>query len=325
MRINAPNTLIMNAGSSNVKLAFYTAETCLQRWTLPANAPFPTLPALPDAIMHRLVHGGTAFIKPTRITPDILQQLHQLSPLAPLHLPPALKLLEHTQTLWPQAKHIACFDTAFHQTCPLVATRFALPDADIALRRYGFHGLAYQSVVRQLGERLPARAVALHLGSGASGCALLNGQSMATTMGFSTLDGLPMRTRCGQLDAGVVLHWWRQGHALADIEHLLYHKAGLKGLSGLSGDWRELEARTIPEAAFARQYFCHHAAKAAASLAVDIGGLEMLIFSGGIGENSPTARQSIINALAFLPPFKVEIVQVNEEEEMLQCSHYQDY
>jgi len=259
------------------------------------------------AVGHRVVHGGTVYAEPVRIGPDVLDALERLVPLAPLHQPHNLEPIRRLAKAHPQLPQVACFDTAFHRTQPIEAELFALPRAlyDEGIRRYGFHGLSYESVAGRLREVAPAaaagRTVVAHLGSGVSMCALVGGRSVATTMGFTALDGCPMATRSGSLDPGVVLHLARErGMPLDDIETLLYKQSGLLGLSGVSNDMRALEASDQPGAQLAIRYFVYRLAREVASLAAAMGGLDALVFTAGIGENSARIRAEVAKRLEWL-------------------------
>ncbi|QIB35466.1 acetate/propionate family kinase [Ancylobacter pratisalsi] len=258
-------------------------------------------------IGHRVVHGGATYHHPVLVDDAVLGTLESFIPLAPLHQLTNLDPIRVIRQRRPDLPQVACFDTAFHRDHPEIADRFALPRAlyDDGVRRYGFHGLSYEYVASRFTEIAPdiagGRVVIAHLGSGASACALLGGRSMDCTMSFTALDGLPMATRCGSLDAGVVLHLIEQmGMSPAEVGHMLYHDSGLKGLSGISGDIRELLASDAPEAALAIDYFALHVAQAVARHAVTLGGLDALIFTAGIGEHSPDVRARICARLRFL-------------------------
>ena len=260
----------------------------------------------PRAVGHRIVHGGTDFFESIVIDDDILRRLDALAPLAPLHqnnnLAPVHVIHEH----WPQITQVACFDTAFHRTHSQVVERFALPQAlyDRGVRRYGFHGLSYEYIAQRIRTVLPPRAqrrvIAAHLGAGASACAMLDGRSVETTMGFTALDGLPMSTRPGSLDAGVVLWMLEEGMNHDEIQHLLYKESGLKGLSGISGDVRELLASKAPSARLALDYFAYRVAQSITSLCVCLQGLDAIVFTAGVGENSPPTRADICAHLQWL-------------------------
>ncbi|MDQ2804159.1 MAG: acetate/propionate family kinase [Pseudomonadota bacterium] len=258
------------------------------------------------AVGHRIVHGGADHIAPARITPALLAALEALTPLDPLHLPHNITPIRAVAAARPALPQVACFDTAFHHTLPPVARWFGLPRALEAagVRRYGFHGLSYEYIAAQLRKQSPAlargRVIAAHLGSGASLCALQDGRSIATTMGFSTLDGLVMATRCGSLDPGVILYLGRQGHSFAEIEDMLYHRSGLLGVSGISGDIRELLTSEDPRAREAIELFTYRIATEAGALVSTLGGLDGLVFTAGIGEHAPAIRAAICARLAWL-------------------------
>ncbi|HMR36568.1 MAG TPA: acetate/propionate family kinase, partial [Paracoccus sp. (in: a-proteobacteria)] len=260
--------------------------------------------AYPDldlvAIGHRVVHGGDRHTAPALVDAAELQALDALSPFAPLHQPHNLAGIRAAMESFPGVPQVACFDTAFHRNHPWVNDTFALPRSfyDEGVRRYGFHGLSYDYVSGELARTAPqlaeGRVVIAHLGNGASMCALQDGRSMASTMGFSALDGLPMGTRSGQLDPGVLLYLMDQrGMSAAEISDLLYKKSGLLGLSGLSNDMRKLEAAGTPDAAQAIDYFVFRAQREVGAMAAALGGIDALVFCGGIGENSRLIRARI--------------------------------
>ncbi|MFO1055781.1 MAG: acetate/propionate family kinase [Dongiaceae bacterium] len=266
------------------------------------------LPGRPlAAIGHRIVHGGERHARPERVTPALLDELQRLVPLAPLHQPFNLAPIRAALALAPDQPHVACFDTAFHRTMPEVAQAFALP-AELrraGIRRYGFHGLSYEYIASVLPRQAPeiagGRVVVAHLGNGASMCAMQDRVSVATTMGFTALEGLPMGTRSGQLDPGVVLHLLLQrGMSAEDVETLLYRQSGMLGLSGISSDFRDLLASRAPDAAFAIEYFCYSAARAIASLAGALGGLDGIVFTAGVGEHAAPVRARILEACGWL-------------------------
>ncbi len=256
---------------------------------------------------HRVVHGGPDYSHPVVIDDSVLARLESFIPLAPLHQLTNIGPIRAIRQRRPELPQVACFDTAFHRGHPEISDRFALPRAlyEDGVRRYGFHGLSYEYVsarLRAIDPEAGAGAVVIaHLGSGASACALKGGRSQDSTMSFTALDGLPMGTRCGALDAGVVLHLIEQkGMSPAEVGHLLYHDSGLKGLSGVSSDMRELLASPAPEAALAVDYFCLKVAQAVAQFAVTLGGLDALVFTAGIGERSAPVRARISAKLALL-------------------------
>ncbi|SFT34337.1 acetate/propionate family kinase [Sedimentitalea nanhaiensis] len=255
---------------------------------------------------HRIVHGGKSFGDPVALTNATLAQLDALVPLAPLHQPNNLAVVRAARTIFPDAVQIGCFDTAFHRGHPFVNDAFALPRHlyDQGVRRYGFHGLSYDYVSGVLARDWPklaqGRVAICHLGNGASMCAVANGHSIGSTMGFSALDGLPMGTRCGQLDPGVLLYLMDQGMARAQIEQMLYRDSGLRGLSGISHDMRTLLASDDPRAAQAIDYYVFRIRRELGAMAAILGGLDGVVFTGGIGENAAPIRTRVIEGMAFL-------------------------
>ena len=256
---------------------------------------------------HRVVHGGLEFMAPTRVDAGVLDRLTRYVPLAPLHQPHNLAAIRLMLERLPGVPEVACFDTAFHRTIPEVAQLFALPPrfAAAGVRRYGFHGLSYEyvaSVLPSLEPRAAAgRTVVLHLGNGASMCALAGGRSVATTMGFTAVDGLPMGTRSGSLDPGVLLFMFDElGLGVRDVERLLYHESGLLGMSGVSSDMRDLLASDVPAARLAVDVFVYRARRELGSLAAALGGLDAVVFTAGIGENQAEVRCRICADAAWL-------------------------
>jgi acetate kinase len=259
------------------------------------------------ALGHRVVHGGMRYSRPARVTRELLADLEKLVPLAPLHEPYNLAPIKMPMSLNPELPQVACFDTAFHRTAPEVEQAFALPYSfyEEGIRRYGFHGLSYEYIASVLPDRAPdianGRVVVAHLGNGCSACAMRNRASIATTMGFTALDGLPMGTRCGELDAGVVLHLSQQRQMSApELVDLLYRRSGMLGLSGISSDFRELLASDNPRARFAIEVFCYRVAGHIGSLAAALGGLDGIVFTAGVGENATPVRSAICRACAWL-------------------------
>ncbi|MFT4434636.1 acetate/propionate family kinase [Caballeronia sp. 15715] len=259
------------------------------------------------SVGHRVVHGGDTFSGPVAITDETLAVIVQLTPLAPLHQPQSVRLIRAIRHLRPHLVQSASFDTAFHRTQTDLVRRFALPRHffDTGVKRYGFHGLSYRFITGALARQFPqlahSKLIAAHLGSGASLCAMNAGESRDTSMGFSTLDGIPMATRCGALDAGVVLHLLQQqGLSAAAIEKILYEQSGLLGVSGISADSRELAASTRPEAREALELFAFRIAGEAARLATTLGGLDCLVFTAGIGEHQPEVRAAVCGRLAWI-------------------------
>jgi acetate kinase len=266
------------------------------------------LPALRlGAVGHRIVHGGAEYAEPVRASAETLARLDTFVPMAPLHQPPNLAVVRTVAERLPGLPQVLCFDTAFHRTQPVLAQLYALPLELYAqgVRRYGFHGLSYEFIAARLRRLAPAvaggRVVAAHLGNGASLCAMRDGRSVATTMGFTALDGLPMGTRCGSVDPGVVLYLIQQrGMDAGGVADLLHHRSGLLGLSGVSHDVRELLASGRPEAKQALDYFVHRVGRELGSLAAALGGLDGLVFTAGIGANSAPVRRAICAQAAWL-------------------------
>jgi acetate kinase len=261
----------------------------------------------PVAVGHRVVHGGPKFARPVLIDSGVLADLEQYVGLAPLHQPNNLAPIRSTAERFPHLPQVACFDTAFHHGHSAVADHYAIPEQFYAqgVRRYGFHGLSYEYIAQRLPDVAPqiaaGRVIVAHLGSGASMCALLDGRSVESTMGFTALDGVPMGTRSGQLDPGVVLFLIeQQGMSAAAVQTLLYSECGLKGLSGISNDVRDLEASSDPRAAFALDHFVYRIGLHAGMLAAALGGLDAFVFTAGIGENSVSLRARIAEKLDWL-------------------------
>jgi acetate kinase len=325
-----PAVLVINAGSSSLRAAVFgaiggraeaTARPPLARVHFEER---PTRPlferALEElrsvaegveegieivAVAHRVVHGGPHRAEPAVIDAAVLAEIESLVPLAPLHQPHNLAGIRAAIACLPTALQVACFDTAFHRTCPTTAQRFAIPTRlhDRGIRRYGFHGLSYASIRSQLPAvvgGMPRRVIAAHLGAGASLCGLLDGRSVATTMGFTPLDGLVMATRCGSLDPGVVIHLVAEGMDAATLTRLLYHESGLLGVSGSTGDMRTLLASDDPRAREAVDLFCHRAVREIGSMAAALGGVDAIVFTAGIGERAPAVRRRIAAEFGWL-------------------------
>lgn len=258
------------------------------------------------AVGHRVVHGGEHFSAPTRLDAQSIKQLEALIPLAPLHQPHNLAGIHALQQLLPEVPQIACFDTAFHRTQPEIAQRFGLPKAlsERGIKRYGFHGLSYEYIAAELPKLSPraeGRVIVAHLGNGASMAALQARQCVATTLGFSTIDGLIMGTRCGALDPGVVLHLLEQeGLSVKEVNRILYKESGLLGISGISQDMRTLLASDHPDAKLAVDLFCYRLIREIGSLAAALGGVDALVFTGGIGEHAAPIRAQVCKALTWL-------------------------
>ncbi|WP_424813350.1 acetate/propionate family kinase [Roseococcus sp. YIM B11640] len=259
------------------------------------------------ALGHRVVHGGPRHSKPERVTPGLLDELAALSQLAPLHQPHNLAPIRAILDLAPDIPQVACFDTAFHHTIADVERNFAIPRELTArgIRRYGFHGLSYEYIASCLPRLTPAiaqgRVIAAHLGNGASLCALHAGRSVATTMGFSALDGLPMGTRSGEMDPGLVLYLMQnEGMSAKEIEDFLYRRCGMLGVSGISSDFRDLLESDAPEAREAIALFVHRVARNIGALAAALGGLDGIVFTAGVGENAAAIRAAVLERCAWL-------------------------
>jgi acetate kinase len=327
--------LTLNAGSSSIKFALFdaggarrVADGQVERVGTPearlltggevrllgavdhAGALDAILASLPDgdiaAVGHRIVHGGVRHAGPAVLDAALREELQALVPLAPLHQPHNLAAVDAATARFPEAVQVACFDTAFHRGHPFVNDTFALPRRFYAegVRRYGFHGLSYDYIAGRLARDHPAlhagRVVVAHLGNGASMCAIRGGRSIGSTMGFTALDGLPMGTRSGQIDPGVLLYLLDQGWDAAGLTRLLYHESGLKGLSGISGDMRDLLASTAPEAAEAIDYYVFRIRRELGAMAAVLGGIDGLVFCGGIGENAAPIRERVIDGMDWL-------------------------
>lgn len=327
--------LVFNAGSATVKYALYSeSEDELARGNVavgPGGHAEAIATALRDieahaggtrivAAGHRVVHGGDAFAFPTVLNSGVISRLESLIPLAPLHQPHNLAGIRAVAANRPDLVQVACFDTAFHQSQPEIARLFALPRkyADEGVKRYGFHGLSYEYVASRLEEYLGGtarhRVIVAHLGNGSSLCAMRHGKSVASTMGFTALEGLMMGTRTGAIDPGVLLYLLQQkGMSAAQVETLLYRESGLLGVSGLSNDMRTLLASQDPRAKLAVDLFVYRAVREIGSLAAALGGLDALVFTAGIGEHAPEVREAIVEGSRWLGHFEVAVIATNEE------------
>lgn len=299
-----------------------------------------------EAVGHRVVHGGIDFAAPVLVDDIVFEKLKALEPLAPLHQPHNLAGIEGSRAAFPGTPQIACFDTAFHRKHPFVNDVFALPRSyfEDGVRRYGFHGLSYEFIAGKLADMGIAgpetRVIVAHLGNGASMCAIKGGQSMGSTMGFSALDGLPMGTRCGQIDPGVLLYLMDQrGMGPKEITNLLYKESGLLGLSGISHDMRTLEASDAPAAKEAIDYFVFRIKREMGAMAAVLGGLDAIVFTGGIGENSRRIRHEVSAGLQWLgiafdetanaanndlistPSSKIAVYRLSTDEEAMIAHH----
>jgi acetate kinase len=303
------NILVLNPGSSSLKSGYFrfpeelaepgTAKTVAEAL---ANATSPI-----DAVGVRVVHGGSRFESPTVVDDDVLAEIRNLAELAPLHNPLAAGVIDEVRGALPGVPIVAVFDTAFHRTLPPVAFTYAVPP-ELGVRRYGFHGISYSYVSKRLhalnaGSRLSVRLIVAHLGNGASVCAIRDGRSVDTSMGFTPMEGLVMGTRAGDLDPGVILYLLRKGGTEADLDDLLNHRCGLRGVSETSGDVRELEraaAAGDARASLALDLFAYRAAGYIASYCAAIDGVDAIAFTAGIGEHSASMRKRICDRLAFL-------------------------
>jgi acetate kinase len=282
------------------------------------------LPTAPLAVGHRVVHGGPNLLTHQLITPQVLDQLQAAVHFAPLHIPQALALITSAQSIFSSAAQYACFDDAFHRTMPEVASHLPLPQRyfDAGIRRYGFHGLSYESLVRHFGSRLPERAIFAHLGNGASLCALRHGKSIDTTMGFTPTGGIPMGTRSGDLDPGVFLYLLRNEKLGAnELEDLVNHESGLCALSSGESDVKALEERAQrndPHAVLALDVFATSVRKMIGAYVALLGGVDLLVFTGGIGEHSERTRSASTKGLEVLGlmPDKIQAVATQEEQQI---------
>jgi acetate kinase len=310
--------LTLNAGSSSLKYAVFAGATreasgsigrigtdAARHEEALAKALAGVATPSPAAIGHRVVHGGERLVAPALVDDAVLDELRRIAPLDPDHLPAQIAVIEATRARFPATPQVACFDTAFHAAMPRVSKLLPIPRRyqEAGVRRYGFHGLSYEYLLGQLGEAARGRVVMAHLGAGASLCAVRGGQPIDTTMGFTPAGGVPMATRSGDLDPGVLVYLMRTEGAGADaVDDLVNKRSGLLGVSGTSADLRDLLAREAsdPAAADAVAVFVHHVRKAIGALAATIDGVDTLVFSAGIGENSAIVRARVSDGLAHL-------------------------
>ncbi len=284
------SVLTVNAGSTSLKLCLVEGKS-----SRPVDGFVPA-----DAVGHRVVHGGMKYVEPVLIDDEVEQAIDELSRIAPLHNTPALRAIREARAALPDVPHVAVFDTAFHSTIPPEASTYAIPERwrDWGVRRYGFHGIAVQSVVSQLDAE---RIVACHLGGGCSVTAVLNGRSVDTTMGFTPLEGVPMATRSGSVDPGVLVYLLRErGLTVDELDAALEHESGLAALGGLDDP-------------LGFSVYTYRIAGAVAQMAIALRGLDVLTFSGGVGENRPDVRAAIVERLLFLGHFSVEVVVARED------------
>jgi acetate kinase len=315
-----PEILVINPGSSSLKAARYTGLERIDSSNQPLSGGWRSEIASAvarlisesavaiDAVAYRVVHGGDRYCRPTPVDGSVLEALEATVPLAPLHQPPALEAMRAGLEAAPNALHVACFDTAFHATLLESEKRFAIPTEfhRAGLRRYGFHGLSYESIAQSLpevsGRAARGRTVVCHLGNGSSLCGMVDRVSRTTSMGFTPLDGLIMGTRCGRIDAGILIHWMRQGMGADEVEAILTQRSGLLGLSERTGDMRVLEQQAPRDihCEQALDQYCLCVAREIASAATVLGGLDAIVFTAGIGENSQEVRARVAAHLSWL-------------------------
>ena len=314
--------LCVNVGSSTLKYSVFergVGLTLRGSGTLEGvhtDALFAQDVGVPEAVGHRIVHGGPDYFEPVLLTPRVRKDLEGAIHFAPLHMPQELAAIDAISARHPEVRQVLCFDTAFHNRMPEIAKRFPLPEEywQRGIRRYGFHGLSYEYIVGEIGAQLGRRTIIAHLGNGASMVALLDGQPVETTMGLTPAGGIMMGTRAGDLDPGIFVHIERlTGMSTDDFENLVNKQSGLLGVSGFTADMRKLEAAPEnPRAALAMEMFCYIARKHVGALAAVLGGLDTLVFTAGIGENSRAVRDKICVGLEYLNP-KVIVQPTNED------------
>jgi acetate kinase len=299
------DVLVVNAGSTSLKLSIVDSDDRSSKLDALENAPRVA------AVAHRVVHGGSHFEEPTRVDDDVMDALRELAELAPLHMTPALEALAQARRTLPDIPHVAVFDTAFHRTMPARATTYALPEGWRArgIRRYGFHGL---SVAWAAGQVRAARLVVCHLGGGCSVTAVHNGRSVDTTMGFTPLEGVPMGTRPGSVDPGALLYLLRHGTSVEELDQALEHESGLRGLAG-TDDVATLLISSEPQAQLALEIFTYRVAQAVAAMSATLGGIDALVFTGGIGEHATPVRERILAQISFLGDFAVHVIEARED------------
>jgi acetate kinase len=358
--------LVFNAGSSSLKYSLFDRETLdplytgeIEDITASFNKVLPGVLELIEsktgtrplaAVGHRIVHGGKVYRSPTLITPEVMENLRTFIPLAPLHQPYNLEIIKLTQEVYKKIPHVACFDTSFHRTQSTLVEMFPLPRkfTKEGIIRYGFHGLSYDYIASQLPTYAPEKAhkrvIVAHLGSGASLCALKNLKSVATSMGFTALDGLMMGTRPGSIDPGILLYLLEEkGVSLKEVTDILYNQSGLFGVSGLTNDMRVLLKSKDPNAREAIDLFCYTAAKHIGSLLPPLGGLDVLVFTAGIGEHCPEIRTKICHYLKWLgtdledtlnesnackistPQSQIDIYVIPTQEDLMIAQYTQKY
>ncbi len=335
--------LVLNAGSSSVKYSVFSLPDFervftakIERIGEPDTGFLNFQDAFKKVIQdirpfsvslaaHRIVHGGSDYTKPVLLSEDVVCDLERYIPLAPLHQPHNLEAVRVLAQLWPNLPQYGDFDTSFHAAHDDLYNAYALPLSirTLGVRRYGFHGISYRYLAdvlkRDHGELAKDNVVLCHLGNGSSLCALKNGVSIDTTMGMTALDGLPMGTRCGSVDPGALLFLLNQGYFSSPrLEKLLYEESGLLGLSGLSNDVRTLLQSERPDAAYALDFYCHKVAQGIAAMGSSLGGIDAVVFSGGIGENAEPLRKNILQRLDWLPHFETLVIPTQEELSLAQ-------
>ncbi len=315
--------LVLNRGSSSLKSDMYELDEFPKTLIKPLEE-YGDL--VPDVVGHRMVHGGARFTQSTLVTPEIASDLKELASLAPLHNPAVLEDLERTQKLWPKAKQVLVFDTAFHQTIPWVNRLYPIPDrfTQEGMVRYGFHGISFQYCTRRVHEMFAnklgpeSKIVICHLGAGASLCAIRGHSSFDTTMGFTPLDGLMMSTRSGSVDPGILLVL-QERFSAEELSGILYYESGLLGVSGISGDVRVLEDlsnKGDPKAQLALDLYIHRIQQCLGAMIASLGGLDALVFTGGVGENSSMIRERVCENFKFLGKVLVSVIKSEENFEI---------
>lgn len=337
--------LILNSGSSSLKFELFQARKksltslykghCdnhgkpIRNFHAAVLRAVKALPAGDIAVVgHRVVHGGERYTKPTLVTAPVLKTIKKLFPLAPLHNPPSYACIQAAQRIFPNAKHIAVFDTAFHHTMPEKAFLYGIPYAmqkNYGIRRYGFHGISHEYVFQEarkkLGLKKTRRTITCHLGNGSSLAAILNGKVIDTSMGFTPLEGIPMGTRPGDIDPGIIFFLLKQGFSAAEIENIFQKKSGLLGVSEISGDMRDIWAaykKKNKKALLALDWFAYRIAKYIGAYTAALGGLDCLIFTGGIGEHADYLHKRVGAYLKSLPKHKTLVIQTDEEKKIAQ-------
>ena len=305
--------LALNGGSSSLKFATFDGEKCILRGQAADLDDVFDRVGKPASVGHRLVHGGPKHDKPALVTDELLADLEEAVEFAPLHLPAEIAAIRSVRERFGNLPQVVCFDTGFHQSLPAVARTFAIPQI-AGVRRYGFHGLSYEYIASVLTPEQQRRAVFAHLGSGASLCAVRDGQSVDTTMGLTPAGGVVMGTRPGDLDPGVLLYLLDHGHDRASLDQLINHESGLKAMARTSDMQHLLASRgTDPRASLAIDVFCYSVKKAIGSYAAVLGGIDTLVFTGGIGEHAAAIVQQITDGLGFLSIKEILTIPTDEE------------